>query len=171
MIAYFIDRHLFLPRDKERDLPLEDSIQEAEDSLAEMRYYGAACKKVHDLEEKKEALGHELFEADDRWLEDAYDAREVKRLKDEIHVIETEIASLEFDVDVTAMRAQEKELGKLRKKKETHQNLIELVVHEPSVYMNRAVILSSNEICGDCKKFKEKVNEFFGLQIEMEWRT
>lgn len=171
LIAYFIDRHLFLRRDRERDLPLEDSIQEAENSLAEMRYYDAACKKVHNLEEKKEALGHELFEADDRLLEDAYDAREVKRLKNEIHVIEREIASLEFDVDVTAMRAQEKELGKLWKKKETHQNLMELVVHEPSVYLNRAVILSSNEICGDCEKFKEKVNEFFGLQIEMEWRT
>jgi hypothetical protein len=41
---------------------------------ARYRYCGVACKKVHDLEEKEEALGRELFEADDRLLEDAYDA-------------------------------------------------------------------------------------------------
>jgi hypothetical protein len=171
LIAYFIDRHLFLPRDREYDLPLEDLIQKAENSLAEIRYYGAACKKVHDLEEKKEALGRELFEADDRLLEDAYDAREVKRLKDRIHVIEREISNLEFDVEVVAMRAQEKELCKLWKRKEMHQNLMELVAHKPSTCLNQAVILSSNEICGDCEKFKERVNEVLRLEIEMEWRT
>jgi hypothetical protein len=171
LIAYFIDRHLFLPRDRERDLALEDLIQEAENSLAEMRYSCVVCKKVQDLEEKKKALGRELFEADDRLLKDAFDAREVKRLKDGIHVIEREISSLEFDVDVAAMRAQEKELGKLWKRKAMHQNLMELVAHEPSTCLNRAVIMSSNEICEDCEKFKERVNKVLGLEIEMEWRT
>jgi ankyrin repeat protein len=171
LIAYFIDRHLFLPRDEERDLDLERLTQKAENSLSKTRYHGAACKKVHDLEEKKEALGHELFEADDLLLGDAYDAREVKRLKDEIHAIEREISSLELDVNVIAMRAQERELSELWKRQEMHQNLMELAAHKPSTRLNRAVILSSNEICGDCEKFKERVNKFFGLEIEMEWRT
>ena len=171
LIAYFIDRHLFLPRDRKCDLDLKYSVQQAEDSLAEIRCYGAACKKVHDLEEEKEALGRELFEADDRLLEDAYDAREVKRLKEGIYVIEREISSLQLDVDVVGMRVQEKELGKLWKREEMHQNLMELAAHEPSTHLNRAVILSSNKICGDCEKFKERVNAFLGLEIEMEWRT
>ncbi|KAI8939285.1 hypothetical protein NX059_005111 [Plenodomus lindquistii] len=169
LIAYFIDRHLFLPRDREGDLALEYSSREAKNSLAEMRYNGATCKKMHELDEKKEALGRELFQADDRLLEDAYDAREVKKLKDGIHVIEREISSLEFDDDVAAMRTQEKELGKLWKRKEMHQNLMELVAHEPFACLNRAVILSSNEICGDCENFKERVNELLGLKIEMKW--
>jgi len=104
-------------------------------------------------------------------LEDAYDAREVKRLKEGIYVIEREISSLQLDVDVVAMRVQEKELGKLWKREEMHQNLMELAAHEPSTHLNRAVILSSNKICGDCEKFKERVNAFLGLEIEMEWRT
>lgn len=69
-------------------------------------------------------------------LEDAYDAREVKRLKDGIHEIEREISNLEFDVDVAAIRAQEKELGKLWKRKEMHQNLMKLVTHEPFACLN-----------------------------------
>lgn len=170
-VSLLIAVYLFLPRDRKCDLDLEYSIQQAEDSLAEIRYYSAACKKVHDLEEEKEALGRELFEADDRLLEDAYDAREVKRLKEGIYVIEREISSLQIDVDVVAMRVQEKELGKLWKREEMHQNLMELVAHEPSTRLNRAVILSSNEICGDCEKFKKRVNAFLGLEIEMEWLT
>lgn len=169
LIAYFIDRHLFLPRDRECDLALEYSIQEAKKSLEKMRYNRAVCKRMHELEERKQALGRELFEADDRLLDDAYDAREVKRLKDRIDVIERETSSLEFDVDVAAMRAQEKELGKLWKRKEMHQDLMELIAHEPSTCLDRAVILSSNKICRDCEEFKERVNELLGLKVEMRW--
>lgn len=56
LIAYFIDRHLFLPRDRECDLALEYSIQEAKNSLVEMIYNGAACKRMYELEEKKKAF-------------------------------------------------------------------------------------------------------------------
>jgi hypothetical protein len=76
-----------------------------------------------------------------------------------------------LDVDVVAMRAQEKELGRLSKRNKMHQNLVELWEYEPSICLDRAVILSSNGICRDCEKFKERANAQFGLEIEMEWRT
>jgi hypothetical protein len=171
LIAYFIDRHLFFSRDRLLDVTLMDLIDEAEDSLAERINHDPACKKMHGLEEKKKALSHKLFEADDLLLEDAYDAQEVKRLKDEIHAIEREIWSLELDVNVAAMRAQAKDLGRLSKRNEMHQNLVELWAHELSICLDRAVILSSNGIFGDCERYKERVNARFGLEIEMEWRT
>jgi hypothetical protein len=68
LIAYFIDRHLFLPRERLLDVALMNLIDEAEDSLAGRINHDPDCKKMHGLEEKKKALSHKLFEADDLLL-------------------------------------------------------------------------------------------------------
>lgn len=170
LIAYFIDRHLFLRHDKEPDSNLGYTIRDAEDSLEEMTTSKRSCKKMYDLECERKALDHELFNADDRLLEDAYDAQEVQRLKNKIHAIEREISNLETDVDVATMRAQERKLDNLWRRYKMHEELRALSASEPSINLKRAVILCSSEICRDCEKFKERVNEFFGLGIEMEWR-
>jgi hypothetical protein len=85
--------------------------------------------------------------------------------------MEREILSLEVDVDVAATRAQEKEFGRLWKRDEIHRNLIELRAHEPSICLDQAVVLSSNEICGDCERFRRQVNDVLGLEIKMKWCT
>ena len=46
LIAYFIDRHVFMPQDREPDQKLEDSILEAEHSLAEGKFVGSLGKGV-----------------------------------------------------------------------------------------------------------------------------
>ena len=169
LIAYFIDKHVFTPQDREPDQKLEDSILEAEDSLAEGRYLSVAWAKVCDLKERKVELDDQLFDADDRLLGDSYDEQEVKRLKHEIHVIDEELLSLESDASVAAMRAQEKKKSMLLEREKVHQDLIELSRNQPPSSLKRAVILSSNKICEDCDMFKQRVNHCFQLNIEMSW--
>ncbi|KAF2802854.1 uncharacterized protein BDZ99DRAFT_400850 [Mytilinidion resinicola] len=169
LIAYFIDRHVFMPQDGKPDLKLEDSILEVEDSLAEGKHSSVAWAKVYDLEERKVQLDGQLFEADDRLLDDSYDEHEVKRLKHEIYAIDEELLSLESDANVAAMRAQEKKKRLLLKSEKIHQDLMELSRNEPPISLKRAVILSSNEICEDCDMFKKRVNDCFQLNIEMSW--
>ena len=169
LIAYFIDRHVFMPQDREPDQKLEDSILAAEYSLAEGKHSSVAWAKVCDLEERKVKLDRQLFDADDRLLGNSYDEQEVKRLKHEIHAIDEELLSLESDANVAAMRAQEKKKRMLLKREKIHQDLMELSRNEPLVSLKRAVILSSNEICKDCDRFKKRVNYRFQLNIEMSW--
>lgn len=95
------------------------------------------CNSVHCLEDKKKASGHELFEADDRLLDDSHDAQDAKRLEDETHLTETSIRSLETDIDAAAIRTQEKELGKLCRRKQMPKDLMELAAHEPSTYLTK----------------------------------
>ncbi|KAF2020005.1 hypothetical protein BU24DRAFT_448374 [Aaosphaeria arxii CBS 175.79] len=153
LIAYFIERHVFLPQDRQPDRNLEDSIIEIEDIIAEGEDSFATWKK--------------LFEADDRLLGDAYDAREVERLKHEIHVVEEELLRLESDDKVAAMRVQEEKRSTFLEKEKMHQHLIELSEAAPLLSLKRAVILSSNPICKDCDMFMERVNRWFHLNIEM----
>ncbi|KAF2245693.1 hypothetical protein BU26DRAFT_607888 [Trematosphaeria pertusa] len=169
LIAYFIDRHVFMPQDREPDQKWEDSILEAELSLAKVQHSSVAWAKVCDLEERKVELDSQLFNADDRLLGDSYDEQYVKRLKHEIYAIDEELLSLESDDTVVAMRAQEEKRRMMLKSEKIHQDLMELSRKELPISLKRAVILSSNEICDDCDKFKESVNHHFQLDIEMHW--
>lgn len=123
-----------------------------------------------DLEETKEKLDRQLFNADDRLLGGSYDEQEVNRLKHEIHVVDEKLSSLESDVNVVTMRAQEENRNMFLKRKKIHQDLIELSRNEPPISLKRAIILSSNDICEDCDMFKKRVNNYFHLNIEMNWR-
>lgn len=48
---------------------------------------------------------------------------------------------------------------------------MELSKDEPRISLKQAVLLSSNKICDDCDMFKKKVNDYFQLEIDMDWRT
>ncbi|EUC41139.1 hypothetical protein COCMIDRAFT_40654 [Bipolaris oryzae ATCC 44560] len=171
LIAYFIDRHVFMPQDTEPDQKLERSILKAEASLEEGKHLFLAWAKVCDLEEKRGELNRRLFDADDQLLGDCYDEQEVETLKHEIDAINEQLSTLELDANVAAMRATEKEIGILSKRNEMHQRLMELSRHQPRISLKQAVILSSNKICDDCDMFKRKVNSYFQLEIDMNWRT
>lgn len=159
-----------MPRDRKPDLELERSIRQSKKRLEVGKCSSIACAKVCALEKKKANLDLQLFDADDSLLGDAYDKEEVKRLKNEIGATEKEMSSLESHTDVAAMRAQERKISMFEKKERAHQDLMELSESEPGVSLRRAVILSSNKICGDCEKFTEKVNKVFKLDIVLSWR-
>ncbi|KAI1139099.1 hypothetical protein F5Y05DRAFT_338702 [Hypoxylon sp. FL0543] len=171
LIAYFMDKHVFMPQDKKPDKKLGDSILKGEAFLEKEKNSSIAWAEVRDLEERRDKLDRQLFNADDRQPGDAYDEQEVERLKQEIDTLNEKLLSLELDSDVAAMRAREKEKAMLLRKAERHQNLMELSEHEPPFSLKRAVILSSNQICEDCKTFVKKVNNWKQLNIEVHWCT
>ncbi|PKK53584.1 hypothetical protein CI102_2032 [Trichoderma harzianum] len=170
LIAYFLDKHVFLPKDRQPDQTLEDSILEVETSLQEGKQLSIAWARVCDLEEKKIDLDRQLFSADDRLLGDSYDEQEVDRLKHKIHTIDEELSRLESDTFVATMRTQQKKESKLSKKEKAHSDLMELSENEPPISLKSAVILSSNMICQDCDNFRKLVNDHFQLNIEMNWK-
>lgn len=169
LIAYFLDKHTFMPQDREPNETLRDSILDVEDILAIEKHSSVAWAKVCSLEERKTKVDRQLSNADDRWLGDSYDEQEVNRLKHEIRAIDEELSSLESDSNVARMRAQEKKRRMLLKREKMHQNLMELSDNEPPVSLKQAVILSSNRICEDCDNLRKLVNAYFQLNIEMEW--
>ncbi|KAL7784521.1 hypothetical protein V8C43DRAFT_166666 [Trichoderma afarasin] len=169
LIAYFLYKHVFLPKDRQPDQTLEDSILEVETSLQEGKQLSIAWARVCDLEEKKIDLDRQLFNADDLLLGDSYDEQEVNRLKSEIRAIDEELSSLESDTFVAKMRSQQKKESKLSKKEKAHWDLMELSGNEPPISLKSAVILSSNKICQDCDSFRKLVNDHFQLNIEMNW--
>lgn len=170
LIAYFLDKHVFLPKDRQPDQTLEDSILEVETSLEEGKDLSTVWAKVCDLEKMKINLDRQLFSADDRLLGDSYDEQEVNRLKHEIRTIDEELSRLESDTFVATMRAQQKKERKLLKKEQTHRDLMGLSENEPPISLKSAVILSSNMICQDCDNFRKMVNAHFQLNIEMNWK-
>jgi hypothetical protein len=167
LIAYFLNKHVFMPQDREPDQILEDSILEVEDFLEQGKHASVAWANVCDLEERKVELDCQLFNADDRLLGDSYDEQEIKRLKHEICAIDEELSSLRSDASLAAMRTQEKKKHMLLKREEKHRDLMELSENEPPVSLKSAVILSSNKICEDCDMFRKRVNDYFQLDVEM----
>ncbi|OPB41547.1 hypothetical protein A0O28_0082670 [Trichoderma guizhouense] len=170
LIAYFLDKHVFLPKDRQHDQTLDASVVEVETSLEEGKELSTVWSNVCRLEEMKIDLGRQLFSADDQLLGDSYDEQEVKRLKRKIHVIDKQLSRLESDTFVATMRTQQKKERKLLKKEQTHWDLMWLSEDEPPISLKSAVILSSNMICQDCDKFRKLVNANFQLYIEMNWR-
>jgi hypothetical protein len=96
------------------------------------------------------------------------DKDKVNRLKKEISPICAEIVSLEGSSEVVEMRARQEERDELLERKKMHQSMIDLSRLAPADSLKSAVILSSTEICIDGEAFKNKVNRYFDLNIEMQ---
>ncbi|CAJ0544333.1 Ff.00g035640.m01.CDS01 [Fusarium sp. VM40] len=167
LIAYFLDKHVFLPEDRSPHQVLGESIDALDDSVCEARELFATCAKVSDLESQKQKLERDLFGADDYLLGEEYDQEEVQDLKQKISEISKELSNLESDRDVTAIREKEKERMRMMARYRQHERLEELSrpTSQPPLSLRHAVILSSNDNCLDCKSFKERVNKYFGLDI------
>lgn len=169
LVAYFLDKHIFMSQDREPDQALRNSILEVEESLEEGKCSSVAWAKVCGLEERKEKLAHELFGADDRLLGDSYDEQAVARLNHDIRAIDEALSSHESDAHVATMRNREKKKRMLLKREKIHQSMMELSRNEPPISLRKAVILSSNKVCEDCDTFRKKANDYFQLNIEMNW--
>jgi hypothetical protein len=70
---------------------------------------------------------------------------------------------------VVEMSARQQERDELLERKKKHQRLMDLSRRATAGSLRSAVILSSTDICTDCEKFKDRVNGFFDLNIEMEY--
>ncbi|KAM0190677.1 hypothetical protein ACHAPI_009349 [Fusarium lateritium] len=116
LIAYFIDKHVFLPEDQSPDQALKESIDALDNSVCKAKDLFATFAKVSELEMQKEILEQDLFEADDHLLREAYDQERVQSLRQKISEISEELLNLESDKYVTAMREKQTRMLKLTKR-------------------------------------------------------
>ncbi|EAW25755.1 Ankyrin repeat protein [Aspergillus fischeri NRRL 181] len=164
LIAYFIDRHAFLPRDRLPDSELEGEIQWVEDELHRFRSSTGIGHKVKSLRDKKEALDKELFDGEEK-LVGKYD--EIKALKLELRSVETALNRLMATPEARPILTLESRLKKLARQRDRHTELINMACAPPPASLAQVVILISSPACRDCIAFKDKVNEFFGLSIQL----
>ncbi|KAJ5165925.1 hypothetical protein N7492_006221 [Penicillium capsulatum] len=170
LIAYFIDRHDFLPEDKALDPRFDIEIEKEELGISKLARQYPDIPQVDHLEGQREELKRLLWDKDDRILGDAYDEKEVKRLKSEVATIDEQIAPLETRFGIKQLRLRQRRIRKIERQKMNHEHLIRLSTKEPERPLRRATILISaptHEVCEDCLEFKDKANHFFGLQIEL----
>jgi len=170
LIAYFIDRHVFLPQDRVPRRELETWIRDVEDQLMDRSCSPVTVRQLYGLEREKKMLELELFEKDDTLHEDEYDEKNVKQLRADVENVKKQLLELEPHVEVKHIRELERQLETLQRRKALHQRVTDMSKNPPPVSLTKSVILissGSGEICHDCQLFKDKVNRCLGLSIEL----
>ncbi|KAI0430524.1 hypothetical protein F5Y09DRAFT_341577 [Xylaria sp. FL1042] len=114
-------------------------------------------------------LGRLFAAAEDELLLDSTgDIENVEGLRQQLHEIDEELGVLELQHDVRSVRSKEEAVRKLEEKYLLHEMLMKLSKNGPKASLKEAVILTSNEICDDCRRFKDSVNRYFNLRIEID---
>lgn len=164
LIAYFIDRHVFLPRDADPDSELEKRIECIEDELQEFLSGTEIGRKVASLRKRKEDLKHQIFDGDEK-LVGKHD--EIKALNLELKSVETALNLLIADSQARPLLKLESQLKVLNKRLDRHADLTEMASAPPPALLVEAVILISSRPCQDCIVFTDKVNKRFALSIQL----
>ncbi|KAJ4334112.1 hypothetical protein N0V95_009243 [Ascochyta clinopodiicola] len=182
LIAYFIEKHVFTPQDHDYDEELQQSLQGVAELLEETKTTSTAWKTVcaleatkDKLEAAKDKLEWDMMSARDE-LSDADDGPQksdirskIEQMKAQIQQMDKDRRSLEIEADVLEIRHQQKKQRLLLEQERLEGCLMDMSQHPPVLSLTRAVIWSSNEVCGDCEGFKTAVNKHFGLNIELTW--
>ncbi|CAI7592048.1 unnamed protein product [Penicillium glandicola] len=174
LIAYFLDRHIFLPEEKTMNPRFDEEISNQQSEIAEMASRYTSIAQMNRLQEDRNGLERDLWDKDDKLLGDDYDEEVVKSLKSQVATLDEEISVLEPRPEIRQMRAGERQIRVIERRKQVHERLNCLSTIERP--LRRATILISaptHEVCEDCLSFKNAVNRFFNLQIELrpKWLT
>ncbi|KAJ5713715.1 uncharacterized protein N7483_010896 [Penicillium malachiteum] len=170
LIAYFLDRHVFLDEDKTLDSRFEKEIVEEELKISELASIDPSIPRIYQLQHDRKQLKARLWDKDDRLLGDKYDEALVQRLKNEVAVADDQIALLKSCPDVQKLRAQGRQIRLWENKETLRRRLNRMSTKEPERTLRGASILISSpgrNICEDCLLFKDRVNHCFGLSIEL----
>lgn len=170
LIAYFIDRHVFLDEDKTLDPRFKREIAEEISKIKELISIHPSVSQIDQLQDGRKELEKELWDKDDRLLGDEYDEALVQRLNMEVAVINGQIALLEKRPEVKRLRSRERQIERLEKEETLHKRLNRMSTKVPERTLRGATILISSpkhEICSDCLLFRDRVNRCFGLSIEL----
>lgn len=89
MIVYFVDKHVFLPREKREDDDLQKFINRAGRALDRGDGRSKSRTQILALEKRKEDLELELFNANDSYNGEPKDEVLINRLTQEIKDINT----------------------------------------------------------------------------------
>ncbi|PLB48206.1 hypothetical protein P170DRAFT_456817 [Aspergillus steynii IBT 23096] len=138
LIAYFIDRHVFLPRDGLPDSKLEKKILRVEES-------------------------HERFLS----VTEIGRQDKIKALKLDLKSVKSTLNGLIASTRSRPLLKLEARLKILHQRRDKHADLISMAYAPPPASLAEAIILISSHPCQDCIVFKDKVNKRFGLSIQL----
>lgn len=170
LIAYFIDRHVFLPEDKTSDPRFQEQIGGEKSEIAILASQYSSVSKLFQLQGDMKSLVREIWDKDDRMLGDEYDEDLVRRLKTQVTQLRKRIATFETRPEIQELRTRERQIQLIVDERERHKRLNHLSTTEPERPLRRATILicaPKREICKDCTRFVERINHYFGLQITL----
>jgi len=170
LIAYFIDRHVFLPQERVPTQEIQAGIRDVDDQLLKIYWSSSTVRHLRKLENEQNRLDCELWNADEGLLGDEYDEGKVKHLENDNENIKSQITCLESHSEVKEARRLEREreaLAALSQKSRLYE------IAPPVSLTNPVIFISSykREICEDCSRFKDRVNQSLGLSIELLERT
>lgn len=135
-----------------------------EDELEEFFSMTETGRQVTSLRKRKKDLENELFDGDEK-LVGKHD--EIRALKLELKSVETSLNRLIASLQAGPFLRLEGQLDVLNQRLHRHTDLINMANTPPPASLTEAVILISSRPCQDCIMFKDKVNEFFGLSIQL----
>ncbi|OQD78794.1 hypothetical protein PENANT_c080G08542 [Penicillium antarcticum] len=170
LIAYFLDRHVFLDEDKTLDSRFKKEIAEEKLKISELASIHPSIPQIYQLQHDRKQPEYELWDKDDRLLGDEYDEALVQRLKMEAAVTDDQIALLENRPEIQKLRTQERQIQLWEDREILHRRLNRMSTKAPERNLRGASILISSprrNICQDCLLFKDRVNRCFGLSIEL----
>ncbi|KAB8271049.1 DYW family of nucleic acid deaminases-domain-containing protein [Aspergillus minisclerotigenes] len=170
LIAYFLDRHVFLPEDHILDTRFDEEIARLDFEIEERADQYPIVTQFYQLQREKRELDLELSHKDDRLPGDEYNENIVEQLKSRIATLDKQIASLDKRFEVKAIRARETQIEACERRKKLHGRLNRISNIAPKDTLSRTTILISAptyRICEDCLAFKDCVNRFLNLSIEL----
>ncbi|CBF75199.1 hypothetical protein AN3871.2 [Aspergillus nidulans FGSC A4] len=174
LIAYFIDRHVFLQEDKTQNPQFFKRIEHLEHEISVMVDRYPDVRKFDQLRKDKKELDLQLLDKDDRLLGNEYDEGLVKQLKEEVATIDRELVTLKGQREVVQLLRKEKEIQKCEDNWKLHERLNRLSERAPTNILKRATILitaPSYKVCDDCREFNRRINQDLGLSIQLYERT
>lgn len=164
LIAYFIDRHVFLPRDRLPDSHLERIIEAQEHELEEAQLSTEIGQRLTSLRKRKSDLEYELFDGDEKLVGKS---REIRNLELKLKSVEATVDWLIASPEAKSFLKLESRIEVLKQRRNRHTDLTDMATAPPPSSLTEAVILTSSPLCQDCIMFKNKVNNFFGLSLEL----
>lgn len=126
LIAYFIDRHVFLPRDTVPLPGLEAEIQSVQDQYEAFLLCSAGGKRLSSLRRQHQDLESELFDADDTYPGHERDELKIEALRSELNSAANQLEQLESSYEAQQTVSLENCLDSLNQKKVRHEALIGL---------------------------------------------
>ncbi|RAK86444.1 ankyrin [Aspergillus costaricaensis CBS 115574] len=165
LIAYFIDRHVFLPRDLLPDPKLGEEYDRTQDEFERFYSTSERGREVTRLRKSKRDLKYELMCKTEELVrkDDEYQELEAK-----LRAVEAILNRMNASPRARLLRELECKLEILDTRRWRRRDLIRMAEAPPlPATLSKAAILVNKAPCDDCKAFTDKVNKHFGLSIQL----
>ncbi|GKZ37722.1 hypothetical protein AbraIFM66950_009404 [Aspergillus brasiliensis] len=163
LVAYFIDCHVFLLRDRLSGPNLKEEIKMVEDELKNIYSHTDIGREVTHPRTKKDDFNRDFSY---KVLFRNYD--EALNLISKLGAVEETLNCLLSSPRAQSLQELECRLKMLRRQRDRLNDMTNMVEAPPSLAsLSEAAILLSSAPCDDCRAFTDKVNKHFGLSIQL----